>query len=175
MVVLVTTRLHLIPFTLKMVKSAINGRAKLAEVLGVTVPESWPNEDFCGILPLIADNLLDNPSLTEWGRIIIHKSENTLIGDIGFKGLRDATGTVEIGYGIVPSHQRQGYASEAAKAMVNWAFTQSGVQRVTAECLTENISSIRVLEKIGMQHTGIQNDVIMWEVRKIKQKRSFII
>ncbi len=167
MVNIVTIRLHLIPFTLKMVKSAINGRAELAEVLGVTVPENWPNENFCGILPMIADNLLDNPSLTEWGRIIIHKAENTLIGDIGFKGLPDATGTVEMGYSIVPSHQRQGYASEAAKAMVNWAFAQSDVQLVTAECLTENISSIRVLEKIGMQRTRIQDDLIMWEVRKL--------
>jgi len=164
---LVTTRLHLIPFTLKMVKSAINGRAELAEFLGVTVAESWPNEDFSGILPMIADNLLNDPSLTEWGRIIIHKAENTLIGDIGFKGLPDATGTVEMGYSIVPSHQRQGYASEAAKAMVNWAFAQSGVERVTAECLIGNISSIRVLEKIGMQRTERQDDLILWEVRKL--------
>ena len=45
--------------------------------------------------------------------------------------------------------------------MLDWAFTQSGVQRVTAECLSENISSIRVLEKIGMQHMEIQDDLIL--------------
>ncbi|WP_236143332.1 GNAT family N-acetyltransferase [Nostoc sp. CMAA1605] len=163
---ILTTRLSLVPFTLNLVKSVINSRAELEEVLGVIVPESWPSEEFGEILPMIADNLLNNPSLDKWGRIIIHKAENILIGDIGFKGLPDDTGTVEMGYGIIPSHQGQGYASEAAEGMIDWAFAQSGVQRITAECLRENIRSVRVLEKIGMQRTGTKEDLIMWEVCK---------
>ena len=70
---------------------------------------------------------------------------------------------VEIGYGITPSYRRQGYASEAARAMIAWAFSCPDVKRVTAECLEDNTGSIRVLENAGMQRTGQEGDMLRWE------------
>jgi [ribosomal protein S5]-alanine N-acetyltransferase len=165
---LVATRLYLVPFTLEIVKAAIIGNAELSSVLGVTVLPNWPDEDLGKDLPLIADILCKNLLQGEWGwgSLVIHKSENTLIGNVSLKIIPDATGSLEIGYSIVPSYQQQGYASEAARAMVDWAFCQPGVQKVTAGCDVDNIGSKRVLEKIGMQLIESRDDVLVWQLCK---------
>lgn len=124
-------------------------------------------------MPTLADILEKHPSLTEWFRLIIHKADQTLIGDTFLKMIPDATGlptgSLEFGYRIVPSYRRQGYASEAAQAMIDWAFCQPGVQRVTAGCDADNIASKRVLEKIGMQimETRAPGKMLVWQLCKV--------
>ena len=92
-----------------------------------------------------------------------------MVGGIGCKALPDASGTVEIGYGINPSAQGRGLATEAARALTDWALTQPGVRRVTAECLETNLGSVRVLEKAGFTRVGERHDeeegglLILWE------------
>lgn len=49
----------------------------------------------------------------------------------------------------------QGYMSEAARAMVDWALSQDEIFRVSATCDISNIASARVMEKAGMQREGI--------------------
>lgn len=169
---LVTTRLYLVPFKLEIVKAAIMGDAELASVLGITVLPNWADEEFSQGLPIIADILCLNPLQSEWGwgSLIIHKAEKTLIGYVSLKIIPDATGnatgSLEIGYHIAPSYRQQGYASEAAKAMVDWAFCQPGVQSVTAGCDADNIGSKPVLEKIGMQLIETRNNGLIWQLRK---------
>lgn len=75
------------------------------------------------------------------------------IGSLGFKGPPDC-GAVELGYGIDPAHAGQGYATEAAEAAVDWAFSRRDVRFVTAETAPENAASQRVLEKLGFLPTG---------------------
>ncbi len=81
-------------------------------------------------------------------------------------GTGSPTGSLEIGYHIVPSYRQQGYASEATKAMVDWAFCQPGVQKVTAGCAPDNIGSKRVVEKIGMQLIESRENILVWQLRK---------
>jgi RimJ/RimL family protein N-acetyltransferase len=45
--------------------------------------------------------------------------------------------------------RNRGYATEAAKALVEWAFEQPGVKRITAHCDQDNVASHRVVEKAG--------------------------
>ena len=87
---------------------------------------------------------------TPW---LIVLKDGTLVGDICFKGLGD-NGTVEIGYGINPPHEGQGYATEAVDTMVRWAFGPPGVTRVEAETEPGNAASRRVLAKCGFTPTG---------------------
>lgn len=69
--------------------------------------------------------------------------------------------TVGLGYVIARSHQRKGYATEATRAIINWAFQQSSIYRVNASTDVENIPSQRVLEKSGMQREGILRKYIV--------------
>ena len=68
------------------------------------------------------------------------------IGDIGFKGPVEHY-SVEIGYGIDAEYEGNGYATEAAKAMIDWAMYQENVYFVEAEVASDNMASRRVLEK----------------------------
>ncbi|MCI3921610.1 GNAT family N-acetyltransferase [Paenibacillus sp. TRM 82003] len=92
------------------------------------------------------------PRLLGWGVWLVRSKEagGAIVGDAGFKGNPDATGAVDIGYGFLPQHRGKGYATEAAGALVGWAFAH-GAGRVTAETLRDNAASIRVLRKSGFR------------------------
>ncbi|MFI5893450.1 GNAT family N-acetyltransferase [Actinoplanes sp. NPDC051513] len=57
----------------------------------------------------------------------------------------------EIGYIFDPAHGGHGYATEAATAMMAYAFDRLGVRRITAGCYADNLASVRILEKLGMR------------------------
>ncbi|CAM4379217.1 acetyltransferase [Bacillus manliponensis] len=84
---------------------------------------------------------------------VILQSENTVIGHIVFhKYFGDHT--YEIGWVFNPKYFNQGYASEAAKAIVTYGFEEIGLHRIIATCQPENTPSYRVMEKIGMRREG---------------------
>jgi RimJ/RimL family protein N-acetyltransferase len=91
-----------------------------------------------------------------------------VIGNGGFKGHHSADGTCEIGYSVMESHQRHGYATEAVEGLVAWAFRDPGVTRVIAHTLPALRPSIRVLEKCGFQRAkeAIEPGTIMFERRR---------
>lgn len=92
---------------------------------------------------------------TPWS--ILLKSDGALIGDIGFKGPQKR-GTVEWGYGLEEAYQGQGYMTEAARMLLDWAFSQPDVYAVEAETLCDNAASQRVLEKLDFKPTGAQGE-----------------
>lgn len=77
---------------------------------------------------------------------------------IGFVGLlipsfeAHFTPAVEIGWRLGSQHWGQGYATEAAKAVVNFSFTILKLEEIVSFTVENNIRSRRVMEKIGMQH-----------------------
>jgi [ribosomal protein S5]-alanine N-acetyltransferase len=80
--------------------------------------------------------------------LIVRRADGLVIGEIGFVGPpRD--GAVTIGYAIVPSARRQGYATEAISALTAWALGESDVREVRAQTLPENEPSIRALLRAG--------------------------
>jgi ribosomal-protein-alanine N-acetyltransferase len=161
-----TTRLYMIPFTLELVEATIQGTDKLEKRIPYKVSKEWPMPDYAEILPFKAERLRGNPESSIWSGIIIHKRDNLVIGDMGFKGGPNDTGTVEIGYSIVPSYQGNGYATEMAEAMISWGLSQPNVNRVTAECLENNVASARVLEKNGLKEIKRENGMIYWSKEK---------
>jgi RimJ/RimL family protein N-acetyltransferase len=77
-----------------------------------------------------------------------------LIGNCGIrKASPDAT-EANIGYEFNPDFWGHGYATEAARALLRFGFTELKVHRVTAECIADNVASAHVLEKIGMTLEG---------------------
>ncbi|BCJ61992.1 N-acetyltransferase [Micromonospora endophytica] len=69
---------------------------------------------------------------------------------MGQPGLPSRT-EAEVGYIFDPAHGGRGYATEAVAAVVTHAFEQLGARRITAGCFADNLSSVRILEKIGMR------------------------
>lgn len=84
---------------------------------------------------------------------VILKQTGQLIGHMVFH-LWFAPRTYEIGWVFHPAHQGQGYATEAAAALLRYAFTELQAHRVIATCQPENPASYRVMEKIGMRREG---------------------
>ena len=101
--------------------------------------------------------------VTYW--LVIVSAENFGAGLAGFKGVPDARGSTEIGYGIDPSCQNRGYMSEAVRALVDWALAQPSCNEVTATAV-ENPASRRLLEKLGAQLVGEDETSTSWEFRR---------
>ncbi len=68
----------------------------------------------------------------------------------------------EIGWTVDPDLWGCGYATEAALAMLAFAFEQAGAHRVVAYCNINNLASARVMEKIGMQRDGHLRETLWW-------------
>lgn len=81
------------------------------------------------------------------------KNSQELVGDLCFKGPAKNY-SVEIGYGIQPEYEGNGYTTEALQAMTQWAFSQKDVVFVEAETAPDNAASQRVLEKCGFVPDG---------------------
>jgi ribosomal-protein-alanine N-acetyltransferase len=88
------------------------------------------------------------------GFAVVDLESQTVVGTTGFKGPPDDEGVVEIGYGIVPSHEGRGLATEAAAALVTFAFAEPEVRCVRAHTLPAKNASTRVLEKCGFEFRG---------------------
>jgi RimJ/RimL family protein N-acetyltransferase len=84
--------------------------------------------------------------------IITRKNDNTLLGMIE---MRIDRFRADFGYGIARQYWGNGYTTEAAKVIIQWALDQESIYRVWAICDVENYASARVMEKAGMQKEGI--------------------
>ncbi len=104
------------------------------------------------------------PWLTYW--LVVIAAEGTGAGLTGFKGQVDAAGQVEIGYGIEQAYRRQGYATEAVGALVNWAFAAPSCLTVTARTLEANEASMAVLRNVGFRLYGAEEDELLWRIDK---------
>ena len=85
---------------------------------------------------------------------ITHKPDGVLIGNCGVRKQAADAVEAELGYELAPSHWGHGYATEAARAMLKFAFQELRVHRVAAWCIADNTASARVLERLGMRLEG---------------------
>ncbi|MFP4106609.1 MAG: GNAT family N-acetyltransferase [Phycisphaerae bacterium] len=164
---LCTPRLELRPFTGELVRALRSDRVAAAEILSARLPDDWPGKDTQVILPLLEDVFREDPDLCGWSgwAMVLPGRQRRVIGDIGFKG-RPEDGRVEIGYALIASQRGKGYCTEAARELVAWALVHREVQVVCADCLKTNLSSIGVLQRLGMVRVGEDDEYYYWEVRK---------
>ena len=80
-----------------------------------------------------------------------HTSLPALIGNCGLRLETADARDADLGYEISPACWGQGYATEAARALLDFGFGRLGLQRIWAWCNAENQASSRVLEKLGMR------------------------
>ena len=103
------------------------------------------------------------------GFMLVHRDTGGVVGRCGFKGPPDGDGMVEIAYGVNPEHEGKGYATEAAGALVSYAFGHREVRVVRAHTLPEWNASTRVLTKCGFRRVGEvvdPEDGLVWRWEK---------
>jgi ribosomal-protein-alanine N-acetyltransferase len=88
------------------------------------------------------------------GFAVIDRETQAVVGSAGFKGPPDPDGIVEVSYGIVPSFQGRGYATEATQALMDFARGNSTVRRFRAHTMPTLNPSTRVLAKCGFALVG---------------------
>lgn len=166
---LLTERLTLIPFTTQICKNLINEDYSDLIQLGLKKGKSWPDTDVLETLPKIINNLSLVESPTGFESWMIIKNETLeIIGDLGFKGYNYDKKNIDIGYGIITEERGKGYAEEATKALIKWALTKDIVKEITARCLIDNTSSIKLLKKLDFDVIKNDNEMIYWSLQRSK-------
>ncbi|MBN8678659.1 MAG: GNAT family N-acetyltransferase [Chitinophagales bacterium] len=164
-----TERLYLVPANLPMMEAiAEEDWATLSSSLGgVDMAEHWLH--FPEAMVWMRDFLREHEvDINWWNYLIVHRADVRLIGTCGFKGTPGFDGEVEIGYEIAESYQGNGLATEAAGALVGYAFAHEAVKIVLAHTLAEKNASNTLLQKLGFQFIGEHIDIEdgkIWEWR----------
>jgi ribosomal-protein-alanine N-acetyltransferase len=157
-----TPRLDLIAVTQESLQCQVGFgpemQAELGSILNAKVPPEWPHENWePHVLDYLMNLIAENPEAIGWCRYLVLRHDNgtrTLIGTFGSGFPAHDTGEAEVGYGILPDFQRQGYAPEAVDAMLPWLETQRRIHAFTAQTFPHLRGSIRVLEKCGFKPVG---------------------
>lgn len=88
-----------------------------------------------------------------WG--IVQKESGRLIGTIRLFDIQVPKGRGEVSYMITPSVQGHGYASEAIREIIEFAFGTLSLTRIQARCVSANIASEKAMKKSGMSFEGL--------------------
>jgi RimJ/RimL family protein N-acetyltransferase len=137
-------------------------RDQAARDLGCDISPDWPDAELLGVLSRQARMTVDEAAWRIW--LIIDREDRLVVGDVTFLGPPSEHGTVGIAYGVVPSHRRRGYATEAARALIGWASQQQGVSAIAAACADDNQASIRTLQRVGFSQTGRKDRELRWRL-----------
>jgi [ribosomal protein S5]-alanine N-acetyltransferase len=82
------------------------------------------------------------------------KTSGRLIGNCGIRRTAAGAHEADIGYELSPDHWGHGYATEAARAIVQFGFAELKVHRIWAWCIADNAASARLLERLGLKLEG---------------------
>jgi RimJ/RimL family protein N-acetyltransferase len=162
-----TARLELRPLPSAAAGALPGDRETAARLLGVTLAPDWPQADLLDVLPRQAAAARSEERFGVW--VIIERTSQTVVGDIGFFGPPREDGAVEIDYSVIPDRRGQGYATEAARGLVEWALGQPGVGSVVAGCDIGNVPSIRTLERVGFVRSSESDGQLRWRLERAQQ------
>ncbi len=93
----------------------------------------------------------DTVGYGRWGCVL--RQTQSIIGFCGLKYLAELD-EVDVGYRLLPDYWGRGLATEACRASLEFGFGTLQLERIIGLVLPENIASIRVMEKVGMQADG---------------------
>lgn len=80
-----------------------------------------------------------------------------LMGHVGLYVI-EGTQTVEIGYALGQAYWGRGYATEAARAVLHYGFTVANLDEIVAVAVPQNVASLNVMRKLGMEWQGLVDD-----------------
>ena len=95
----------------------------------------------------------DNSQKFTWS--IFLKNTNTVIGQITCQPKEDEPENIrDVGWYIDPKYQRQGYATEAANAVLDFMFHEVDITEIRTSAAEINPASWKIMEKLGFQYIG---------------------
>ena len=154
-----TDRLTLVAGTSELGHAELEDRERFGLLLEADIPPAWPPPlNDANSMMWFTRYIESNPGSEGWVAwyfLLKRPAQKPLaVGNGGFKGKADTSGTVEVGYSILEEYHRNGLAPEAVKALIRWAFTHNEVNRVIAHTFPKLRPSIRVMEKCGLTFAG---------------------
>lgn len=158
LMLITSPRLDLIPFSLEFMRASLrHDTGACSQILGASVPPEWPAPDYRYVLDLRISQLEADPALQPWlMRAMVDRETRTMVGDIGFhtapapEYLQPCSpNAVEFGFGVFSPYRRQGYAREAAKAMMQWAHENHGVTEFIMTIRPDNAPSQALAKQLG--------------------------
>ena len=162
----------LVAATVELVEADLAGHEQLARVLDTVVPDNWPPDLYeRQAMHFALQQLESAPEQIGWSfwyLLTRLQEKRELLGICGFKGMPDASGSVEIGYSVLSQYRSRGFATEATGCLLGWAFSHQNVQQVCAETLPHLQQSIRVMEKNGLNFVGpgSEHGVIQYAIHR---------
>lgn len=100
-----------------------------------------------------------HPERIRWYyRMIVDRARNLVVGSVSFHASPDERGMVEIGIGIAPEEQGNGFAQEALAGMWNWVIEEPGVHFLRYTVSPANKPSVAIIKKFGFPLVGEQID-----------------
>jgi RimJ/RimL family protein N-acetyltransferase len=162
-----TARLELTPLDADAIQALLAGDAKrLQQLTGAAFSQPVaPPPYMAESLPVVGTRLRMSPAEAPWWNwLVVRHEDGEAVGSVAFGGKPDAAGAVLIGYAMYPGHEGRGYATEAVRAMVEWAFAQPGVKTVRALAPVWNTPAVHVAEKVGMRPVSSDEDDEVGEV-----------
>jgi RimJ/RimL family protein N-acetyltransferase len=142
-------------------EAVLQGRPEEAgAVLGIALPPDPVDASAERFMSYRLNQMRRIPDIQRWlaRAIVLREGGRAMIGNVGFHGepgvnAAGAPEALEIGYGILAEHRRQGYATEAVMALLDWARGQ-GISHFVASVAPDNEPSLAIVRKLGFVHTG---------------------
>lgn len=163
--VLHTPRLHLQPLSVRHV-------AALHPIWGDPKVIWWGHHRDPGETAAFVQQVLDRdgPPGTGWW-VVLDRTHSEALGDVVLQPVPRPSGEIEIGWHLARRHWGQGYATEAARRLVDHALVTLGLEVVVADIAPNNAASIAVAERLGMnrrpepiERVGMPHEV--WEIER---------
>ena len=99
----------------------------------------------------------NDPGFAEIG-LVLAIANGEIVGSAGFHDYPDENGMIEIGFGIVPEKQRQGYGLELLHGMWREISKRNDVKVLRYTVSPENEASMHIIKKLGFEQVGEQID-----------------
>jgi [ribosomal protein S5]-alanine N-acetyltransferase len=154
---ILTPRLALIAITPEAVLSEQAADNRLGEIIRCSIPPNWPPADWePHVFDFLLNQFAQHPDQIGWPRYVAlpHNGTRILIGTVGAFSKTDPPAECEIGWGILPPWEGQGFATEAAKALIAHLRKDQRVSALTAHTYPSIPASIRIMEKCGLTYNG---------------------
>ncbi|MEH6939105.1 GNAT family N-acetyltransferase [Bacillus sp. JJ664] len=129
--------------------------------------QGWQNYSYEQAISFIEKQKIAIANVPDtWVQVAIEQKESgRLIGDFGIHTLKLPHNTIEIGFTLDPQFQKQGYASEALKGLINHLFNDLHKESIQAIAVEQNESSIKLLKRMGFtQVKKIENSLFKGQI-----------
>lgn len=133
---------------------------------GFTWAAGGPHEgtrEAAGLLLKTYEAGVHRPEFTVF--VLVRTEDGRAVGAMGFHGAPDEQGCVEIGYDLAEAARGQGYATEALRALTQWALARDDVRTLVAKIDLDNAPSRAVVTRAGFRQVAEDDTLVVYELR----------